>query len=51
MTNKPPNEPENSLDHLHQIDIWLAEYQACHQTRNHYDAVCWTIGSIFLEHP
>ncbi len=30
------------------IDVLLAEYQACHRNRNHYDSVCWTIGSIFI---
>ena len=49
MPNQPPNEPEIPPKiNPHQIDIWLAEYQACHQTRNHYDAVRWTIGSIFF---
>ncbi|MDH5266766.1 MAG: hypothetical protein OEW62_03705 [Candidatus Bathyarchaeota archaeon] len=31
-----------------QIDIWLAEYQACHSNRNHYETIAWTIGSIFI---
>jgi len=30
------------------IDAFLAEYQACHRNRNHYDSVRWTIGSIFM---
>lgn len=31
-----------------QVEIWLAEYQACQETRNHYDSVRWIIGSIFI---
>lgn len=31
-----------------QISILLGEYQACHRTRNHYDSVRWTIGTIFI---
>lgn len=31
-----------------EIDILLAEYQACHTNRNHYDNLRWTIGSIFI---
>ncbi|NIO37996.1 hypothetical protein GTO27_09880 [Candidatus Bathyarchaeota archaeon] len=31
-----------------EIDVLLAEYQACHRNRNHYDSVRWTIGSIFM---
>lgn len=30
------------------MDIWLAEYDAAVQTRNHYDSTRWTIGSIFI---
>ena len=30
------------------IDVLLAEYQACHRNRDHYDSVRWTIGSIFI---
>ena len=31
-----------------QINILLAEYQACHMNRDHYDSLRWTIGSIFI---
>lgn len=43
MADLTPNDHEKL-----QIDIFLNEYQACHQTRNHYDSVRWTIGSIFI---
>jgi len=26
----------------------LEEYRACYETRDHYDSVEWTIGSIFI---
>lgn len=26
----------------------MTEYQACNDTRNHYDNICWVIGSIFI---
>lgn len=31
-----------------EIDILLAEYQACHLNRNLYDTVRWVIGSILI---
>jgi hypothetical protein len=33
---------------LKRIDVLLEEYQACQNTRNHYDNIRWTIGSIFI---
>ena len=32
----------------HDVEIALAEYEACSDTRNHYDNIRWTIGSIFI---
>jgi hypothetical protein len=32
----------------HEVEIALAEYQACSDTRNHYDNIRWTIGSVFV---
>ena len=40
---KEPNEMEKE-----RIDVLLAEYQASHRNRNHYDSVRWTIGSILM---
>jgi hypothetical protein len=31
-----------------QVDVLLAEYQACNSTRDHYDGTIWLIGSIFV---
>jgi hypothetical protein len=31
-----------------QVKVWLAEYDAAIQTRNHYDSTRWLIGSIFI---
>jgi hypothetical protein len=31
-----------------EVDILLAEYQAAHMNRDHYDSVRWTMGSIFI---
>lgn len=39
---KPINDPKLLVEAL------LAEYQACHMNRDHYDSVRWTIGSIFI---
>jgi hypothetical protein len=30
------------------IDALLAEYNACHKTRDHYELIQWSIGSIFI---
>lgn len=30
------------------MKVWLAEYDAAVQTRNHYDSERWLIGSIFI---
>jgi len=30
------------------LNALLAEYEACYKTRDHYDSVEWTIGSIFI---
>ena len=30
------------------IEVWLVEYKACQQNRDHYDSVRWTMGSIFI---
>lgn len=30
------------------IRVWLAEYEACHSNRNHFDSTYWLIASIFL---
>lgn len=30
------------------VDVLLAEYQASNSSRDHYDSVRWTIGSIFF---
>ena len=30
------------------MKVWLAEYDAAIQTRNHYDNTRWLIGSIFI---
>ncbi|MGD0644317.1 MAG: hypothetical protein ABSA75_05365 [Candidatus Bathyarchaeia archaeon] len=30
------------------LNVWLAEYDACHQNRNHLDTARWLIGSIFI---
>jgi hypothetical protein len=29
------------------IEVLLAEYDACHKNRDHYDIIRWTIASIF----
>jgi len=31
-----------------QVKALLAEYEACHTNRNHYDSVRWTIASLFI---
>ncbi len=31
-----------------ELDILLAEYQAAHVNRDHYDSIRWIIGSIFI---
>jgi hypothetical protein len=38
------NQPSTS-DLIHAL---LAEYDTCYKTRDHYDRVVWTIGSIFI---
>ncbi|MEM3448093.1 MAG: hypothetical protein QXP38_04320 [Nitrososphaerota archaeon] len=39
MTNESRND---------KISVLLAEYQAAHMNRDHYDSMRWTIGSIFI---
>ena len=30
------------------IKVWLAEYEACHSNRNHFESIYWVIASVFL---
>jgi hypothetical protein len=30
------------------VDVLLAEYAACNETRDHFDGTAWVIGSIFV---
>jgi hypothetical protein len=39
---------QNQVDLQDRIKALLEEYHDCHQTRDHYDSVRWTIGSIFI---
>ncbi len=38
---------DSQLDN-NEVKFALAEYEACNDTRNHYDNIRWTIGSIFM---
>jgi uncharacterized membrane protein YdcZ (DUF606 family) len=39
---------QNQPNLRYRIDALLAEYEACYKTRDHYDSINWTIGSIFI---
>jgi hypothetical protein len=41
VTQKPPSM-------TYPVDALLTEYSACYKTRDHYESMQWTIGSIFI---
>lgn len=44
---KPQATPAQ-VDDSKKVDALLAEYEACHMNRDHYDSVRWTISSVLV---